>query len=79
MAVELTPKEFQILALLADNPGRAFTREDLIGLVWGSEYQGSAISIPVYVRCIRAKIEEDPSRPRYLKTVWNHGYRFCAE
>ena len=78
-AVELTPKEFQILALLADNPGRAFTREDLIDLVWGSEYQGSAISIPVYVRRIRAKIEEDPSRPRYLKTVWNHGYRFCAE
>lgn len=74
-AVTLTPKEFQILALMADNPGRVFTRDDLIEALWGQEYEDSNISIPVYIRRIRLKIERDPSRPEYLKTVWRFGYK----
>lgn len=73
--ISLTPKEFQILALMADHPGKVFTREDLIESIWGKEYEAGAISIPVYVRRIREKIEEDPSNPRYLQTVWRFGYR----
>ena len=74
-AVCLTPKEFQIVALMADNPGKVFTREDLIDSIWGSDYRDGSISIPAYVRRIREKIEDDPSNPRYLQTVWRFGYR----
>lgn len=73
--ISLTPKEFQILALMADHPGKVFTREDLIESIWGKEYEAGAISIPVYVRRIREKIEADPSSPKYLQTVWRFGYR----
>ena len=74
--INLTPKEFQILALMADHPGKVFTREDLIENIWGEEYERTgSISIPVYVRRIREKIEEDPSDPKYLQTVWRFGYR----
>lgn len=76
--VALTPKEFQILALMADAPGKVFTREDLIEAIWGKEYEGSAISIPTYVRRIREKIEDNPSSPVYLQTVWRFGYRLGA-
>lgn len=75
--VPLTPKEFQMLALMAENPGKVFTNEELIAGVWGEEYAEGSISIPVYVRHIRMKIEEDPSSPRYLKTVWRFGYQLC--
>ena len=74
-AVALTPKEFQILALLADHPGEVFTSEELVETIWGKEYAGEAISIPVYIRRIRLKIEKDPSRPEYLQTVWRFGYK----
>lgn len=74
--INLTPKEFQILALMADHPGKVFTRDDLIESIWGKEYENAgSISIPVYVRRIREKIEVDPSDPRYLQTVWRFGYR----
>lgn len=76
--VTLTPKEFQILALMADAPGRVFTREDLIEEIWGKEYEDSAISIPTYVRRIREKIEDNPSSPVYLQTVWRFGYKLGA-
>lgn len=74
-AVALTPKEFQILALMADHPGEVFTSEELVETIWGKEYAGEAISIPVYIRRIRLKIEKDPSRPEYLQTVWRFGYK----
>lgn len=74
-AVALTPKEFQILALMADHPGEVFTNEELVETIWGKEYAGEAISIPVYIRRIRLKIEKDPSRPEYLQTVWRFGYK----
>jgi len=74
----LTPKEFQMIALMAQNPDKVFTNEELITGVWGAEYEG-AVNIPVYVRRIRLKIEPDPSNPRYLKTVWRFGYQLCLE
>ena len=73
--VSLTPKEFQILAFLADNLGRVFTRDDLVKAIWGEEFEDSSISIPTYIRRIRMKIEPDPSNPIHLKTVWRFGYR----
>lgn len=73
--VGLTPKEFQILALMADHPGQVFSNEELIESIWGKEYEDEAISIPVYVRRIRKKIEKDPSEPEYLQTVWRVGYK----
>ena len=73
--IDLTPKERRIMCVLAESAGRAFTRDELIGAVWGEEFVDSSISIPVYVRRIREKIEEDPSDPKYLQTVWRFGYR----
>lgn len=72
----LTPTEFQIIALLASDIGRTFSREEIISAIWGADYNATNISIPVYVRRIREKIEENPSEPRYLQTVWHCGYRF---
>jgi two-component system response regulator VicR len=73
---ELTPKEFNILHLLASHPGEVFTREQIIDEVWGNEYTGEITSVAVFVRRIREKIEEDPAHPRYLQTAWRIGYRF---
>lgn len=75
-SVTLTPKEFTILAILASHPGEVFTRDQLIEEAWGKEYVGITSSIAVFISKIREKIEEDPSKPRYLQTVWRFGYRF---
>jgi two-component system response regulator VicR len=77
--IELTHKEFQILALLASHPGEIFTKEQLISEVWGEEYSGNTTSIAVFIRKIREKIETDPSKPQRLQTVWHVGYRFCSQ
>ncbi len=77
--VALTPKEFQIVATMAESPGKVFTREDLIELVWGREYDAASVSIPVYIRRIREKVEADPSNPLYVQTVWGFGYRLGGE
>lgn len=74
--VILTPKEFMILAVLARHPGEIFTREQLIEVVWGKEYMGETTSIAVFIRRIREKIEDNPSKPVYIQTVWRAGYRF---
>lgn len=74
--IDLTPKEFRILYLLASHPGEVFTREQLIEAVWGEEFVGETSSLPVFIRRIREKIEEDPSHPVYLQTAWRSGYRF---
>jgi two-component system response regulator VicR len=74
--VELTPKEYRILALLASHPGEIFTREQLTEAIWGKEYVGEITSIAVFIRRIREKIELDPSKPTYIQTVWRAGYRF---
>ncbi len=75
-AVELTAKEFDLLHFLARSPGQVFTREQLMDSVWDYAAVGDAGTVTVHIRRLRAKVEEDPSRPRYLKTVWGVGYKF---
>lgn len=74
--IDLTPKEFDILAILAGNKGDIFTREQLTVQVWGEEYAGETLGIAVYIRRIRKKLEDNPSKPCYIQTVWREGYRF---
>ncbi|HLZ71962.1 MAG TPA: response regulator transcription factor [Dehalococcoidia bacterium] len=76
--VELTAKEFDLLHFLAGSVGRAFTREELLNKVWDYEYFGDANTVTVHVRRLRSKIETDPARPAYVKTVWGIGYKFEA-
>ena len=72
----LTPKEYQILHLLASNRGVVFSAESLIDQIWGSGYRDGSINIPAYIRRIRQKVEKNPSKPTYVKTVWGSGYYF---
>ena len=74
--VELTVKEFDLLALFTRNPGRAYSRTDLLNLVWGDRFEGYEHTVNSHINRLRAKIEEDPGHPRYLKTIWGVGYRF---
>ena len=74
--VNLTPKEFQIIAFLANHAGEVFSAQDI---VWGEAYRPDSASIAVFVRKIRSKIEDDPAKPRYLQTVWREGYRLGDE
>jgi DNA-binding response OmpR family regulator len=74
--VHTTRKEFALLHLLACNPGRAFSRADLLEDVWGYEWIGPTDTVTVHVRRLRSKIEADPSNPRHLVTVHGVGYRF---
>jgi two-component system response regulator VicR len=74
--VDLTPKEFHLLYMLACNPGEVFTRDQLIEDIWGPEYAGETTGITVLIHRIREKIELDPHEPRYIQTVWHVGYRF---
>ena len=77
--VSLTAKEFDLLYFLASSPGQVFTRDQLMNHVWDFAYAGDASTVTVHVRRVREKIEADPERPRYLKTVWGVGYKFEAE
>jgi DNA-binding response OmpR family regulator len=74
--VELTSIEFRLLKVLASNPGHVFTRERLMDLVQNRDFDGLDRSIDVHISRLRTKIEEDPRKPRWLKTVWGTGYRF---
>lgn len=74
--VDLTPSEFDLLAALMANPGRAFTRAELLDRVQGMAYEGYERTIDVHVRNLRAKMEEDSRHPRYIETVFGIGYRF---
>jgi DNA-binding response OmpR family regulator len=77
-ALRLTAKEFDLLWFLASHPRRVFSREQLMSRVWGYESELDTGTVTVHVRRLREKIETDPSRPRYLETVWGVGYRFVA-
>jgi DNA-binding response OmpR family regulator len=74
--VRLTAKEFDLLWFLASHPRRVFSRDDLMRRIWGYSAALDTGTITVHVRRLREKIEDDPSRPRYLETVWGIGYRF---
>ncbi len=77
--VPLTPTEFQILACLAAHPRRVFTRAQLLEWVQGYAYEGYERTVDTHVKNLRRKIEEDPARPRYIKTIFGVGYRFDGE
>ena len=74
-AVHLRPKEFQLLAMLAAHPGRAFTRRQLLDRVWGLDQVGDPRTVDVHVRWLRSKVEHEPDRPVHLVTVRGVGYR----
>jgi DNA-binding response OmpR family regulator len=74
--LRLTLKEFDLLWFLAANPSRVFSREQLMGRVWGYEAALDTGTLTVHIRRLREKIEDDPSRPRHFETVWGAGYRF---
>lgn len=75
--IELTPTEFSVLKLFMSNIGRALSRNELFNTVWGKNYFGDLKTLDVYIRRIREKIEENPSKPQYIETVWGFGYRWC--
>lgn len=77
--LNLTPKEFELLALLASNPRRVFGRETLLEKVWGYDYAGETRTVDVHIQRLRQKIEANPAEPRFLVTVRNIGYKFEYE
>jgi two-component system, OmpR family, response regulator ResD len=76
--VALTQREFDLLLHLARNPGRAFSRNQLMDAVWQYAFYTDTSTVTVHIRRLRAKIEPDPSKPRFIQTVWGVGYRFSA-
>ena len=74
--VELTPTEFSVLRILICNPGKAMNRNDLLNAVWGKNYFGDLKTLDVYIRRLREKIEDNPSSPQFIETVWGFGYRW---
>lgn len=76
--INLTVKEFDLIALLMRNPGKVYSRESLLDLVWGYEYQGDIRTVDVHIRRLREKLEVDPAKPNYIITKWGIGYFFKA-
>ena len=73
--LSLTPKEFKIFFALASNPGIVLSKEQLVEAAWGKEFVGETSSITVFIKKLREKVEDDPSDPRIIQTVWGIGYR----
>lgn len=76
-SVPLTAKEYDLLELFTRNPGRAFSRRVLLDTVWGYQFEGYDHTVNSHINRLRSKIEQDPSSPRYIRTVWGVGYRFA--
>jgi two-component system alkaline phosphatase synthesis response regulator PhoP len=74
--VELTPKEFDLLHLLASHPGKTYTREQLLNILWGYQYNGYEHTVNSHINRLRSKIEDNLSNPNYILTSWGVGYRF---
>lgn len=77
--LNVTVKEFDLLALFMQNPGRAFNRSELLNQIWGYSFEGYEHTVNTHINRLRNKIETDPANPLYLKTVWGMGYRFAEE
>ncbi|MDC7225480.1 MAG: response regulator transcription factor [Spirochaetales bacterium] len=75
--LDLTVKEFELLSLFVRNPGRAYSRADLLNLVWEYSFKGYEHTVNTHINRLRNKIEKDPAHPEYLLTVWGVGYRFA--
>ncbi len=78
-AVELTSKEFDLLELFLRNPGKVYTRENLLDIAWGFDYPGDVRTVDVHIRRLREKIEQNPAEPRYIRTKWGVGYYYKQE
>lgn len=74
--IELTPKEFCLFKSFIENPNIALSRDELLNLVWGKDFFGDTKTLDVHIRKLREKIEDDPSSPRFIETVWGYGYRW---
>jgi len=78
-AVDLTQKEFELLLHFAQNPGRVYSRAQLLDAVWGYNHDGYEHAVNCHINRLRAKIEQDPGEPKLLLTVWGVGYKFSPE
>jgi two-component system, OmpR family, response regulator ResD len=74
--VQLTVREFDLLLFLVRHPGQAFSRDQLMDAIWDYAFYTDTSTVTVHMRRLRAKVEADPSDPRWLQTVWGVGYRF---
>ncbi|MGI9263005.1 MAG: response regulator transcription factor [Woeseiaceae bacterium] len=77
--IELTAREFDLLAFFAQHPGRVFRRAELLDQVWGYGHEGYEHTVNSHINRLRSKIENDPSQPRYIATVWGVGYKFALQ
>ena len=75
--MELTLKEFDLIELLMRNPGKVYSREQLLDLVWGYDYQGDIRTVDVHIRRLREKLERNHAAPEYIITQWGVGYYFA--
>ena len=78
VVVDLTAREFDLIELLMNSPGRVFSRENLLDIIWGYEYQGDIRTVDVHIRRLREKLEANPAQPEYIMTKWGVGYYFKA-
>lgn len=76
--VQLTTKEYDLLLFLASNPNIVFSKTHIFDTIWGDEYVGDTATVAVHIQKIRKKIEQDPSNPEFIETLWGSGYRFNA-
>lgn len=76
LEIDVTPKEFLLMKIFMQNPGKAFTRDELLNLVWGIDFFGNPKIVDVNIRRLRSKIEDNSSKPKYIETVWGTGYRW---
>ena len=74
--IDLTAREFDLAEMLMRNPGKVYSRENLLDLVWGYDYQGDIRTVDVHIRRLREKLERDPAKPEYIFTKWGVGYYF---
>lgn len=74
--VDVTPKEYMLMKIFMENGGKAFSRDELLDLVWGYNFVGDSKIVDVNIRRLRSKIEDEPSNPIYIKTIWGKGYRW---
>lgn len=79
LQLDLTPTEFSLIKLFLENPGKAFTRDEILNKIWGEDYFGDTKTVDVHIRRLREKIEDIPSEPKYIETVWGIGYRLKEE
>lgn len=77
--IDLSPREFELLSLLASNPGKSYSRKRLLNLVWGYDFEGYEHTVNSHINRLRGKIEKDVSNPRFILTTWGVGYRFNEE